>query len=459
MTAYIIKNEHPISDSLNIIMQDKRESEQENIARTLAMHRVLRQPEKLLLDFSAISFPNAIIETFGLYNTYGYPIRGKSAEFINPQLEQLIQSFSIPVEMWMPVLMCEIRNYDTRIFLLDDLVAELYFWAHHCGEEHQERLADEYLCLAAFYRKARQRTDLYTWDKFGVPRNDSKDILWDWYHVLTTLTPIEMVALAQSIAKAKKIEDDKQFEPQTILCHLTHLFEYTDYMVFGDVIRFCHYLLLALSEKMLFCGINHYNIHEIKVGIQDLPTRFRNECFDIYIESHCKDIIYELESDNERLFPPTQKDAMQVLLQKEEKVVQDFIVSRKIEDVKRISGVSFDDENIKLANLFIDYLKNLIVHPKSKSTVEPPTIIGSVPRMPYCTYIVPNAPKTRDEIEYDIERAAGKSAQTFANLLTRYKEKGYLDFRGESPHEVYEYMKERYLFDYTEGNFTRYFKG
>ena len=80
------------------------------------------------------------------------------------------------------------------------------------------------------------------------------------------------------------------------------------------------------------------------------------------------------------------------------------------------------------------------------------------PKQKYCTYIVPNAGKTRDEIEADLVRASQKSANTFVRLLISYEENGYLDFRDEAPADIFEYLKDRYNLKYSLGNFTRYFK-
>ena len=62
----------------------------------------------------------------------------------------------------------------------------------------------------------------------------------------------------------------------------------------------------------------------------------------------------------------------------------------------------------------------------------------------FCTYIVPGAAKSREELEADIERASHKSASIFARLLKSYKDHGFLDFRGESASDIYAYFKERY---------------
>lgn len=79
-------------------------------------------------------------------------------------------------------------------------------------------------------------------------------------------------------------------------------------------------------------------------------------------------------------------------------------------------------------------------------------------KTPYCTYIIPGAEKSRDEIEADLERASKKSAATFCALLIRYEKLKYLDFREESVTDIFEYLKERYHLGYLEDNFTKAFR-
>lgn len=62
----------------------------------------------------------------------------------------------------------------------------------------------------------------------------------------------------------------------------------------------------------------------------------------------------------------------------------------------------------------------------------------------FCTYIVPNASKSREEIEGDLVRGSHKSASTFAHMLKSYEKQKFLDFRGESASDIYTYFKDRY---------------
>lgn len=51
---------------------------------------------------------------------------------------------------------------------------------------------------------------------------------------------------------------------------------------------------------------------------------------------------------------------------------------------------------------------------------------------PYCTYSIPNAAKSRDEIEADILRMSKEEAPRFARFLISYERQQLFDFRGDS---------------------------
>lgn len=73
----------------------------------------------------------------------------------------------------------------------------------------------------------------------------------------------------------------------------------------------------------------------------------------------------------------------------------------------------------------------------------------------FCTYIVPHAAKSREEIEADLVRESQKPAAKFREFLHNYRVKGYLDFRHETPSQIYDTLNDRYNLPYDKGNFTR----
>ncbi len=90
------------------------------------------------------------------------------------------------------------------------------------------------------------------------------------------------------------------------------------------------------------------------------------------------------------------------------------------------------------------------------SNAQEPSIVNS--EATYCTYIIPNAPKPRDEIELDLKRASQQSAQRFCNLLSNYEKNKYLDFRNESVPSIYSYFKERYRLSYHLDTFQKAYR-
>ena len=105
----------------------------------------------------------------------------------------------------------------------------------------------------------------------------------------------------------------------------------------------------------------------------------------------------------------------------------------------------------------INYVAQRLKEVKNNEEKESQELKPAKRRQKYCTYIVPNMGKTRDEIEEDLQSTSQKSAQRFARLLLNYERYLFLDFRGDTPAEIYEYMKGRYNLKYSAGNFTRYF--
>ena len=172
-------------------------------------------------------------------------------------------------------------------------------------------------------------------------------------------------------------------------------------------------------------------------SVNDFPLELRNACFDVYIQHQTEQKLKTLKTNFNRPLAPTTEEAQQELLDDELLVYNEAKNDPELsEDVKRMT------------ELFIAYLKNEI-------GVEDTT---SAKSQPYCTYISPNAPKPREEIEADIVMASKRSAQRFANRLLAMNRLEYLDFLGDTPKEVFDYLKERYDLPYSAENFIRYFK-
>ena len=75
----------------------------------------------------------------------------------------------------------------------------------------------------------------------------------------------------------------------------------------------------------------------------------------------------------------------------------------------------------------------------------------------YCTYIVPEPKRSRDEIETDLERTSHETASVFAKCLLRLYKNGELDFGGDTVKTIFTYLKQRYNLAYGYPNFSAVF--
>ena len=332
-------------------------------------------------------------------------------------------------------------QYETRIDVLKHII--------DAARENEPNWGIEYECLIPFYKK------LQTLKNKGVIKskrwNTAFVVCDECAMFMKEGSPEELVAYSQSLIESK----NNPTSSNPTWYQITRIYQFIDKLYTKDICEFLGYLYSAANYQQYLAS--EYEKYADMPTTFSFPVTLRNACFDIYIRLRAQQIKKDILQEETLLKVPTPEELLQILVNEELENVQMYTEKHNGKIVE-YSFLEIPTEYLlKWANLFIEYLQDMIANHRPIPTKHEPKKL--LPRMPYCTYIVPNAPKTRDEIEADIVRASKKSAQTFANLLTRYREKGYLDFRGESPHEVYEYMKERYLFDYTEGNFSRYFKG
>lgn len=337
----------------------------------------------------------------------------------------------------------KIYQYDTRIDVLKHLLDSIE------DDENSDQWKANYECLIPFYRKIHEVKQ--SSGKFKKKWGDGFIVCNECAIFMQGVSPEEMVAYSQSILESSK----NPTSSNPIWYQISRLYQFIDKLLTDNITEFITYMYCAEKYHQYLTG-DYEEMSDMPTSIS-IPVSLRNACFDIYIRMRAQDIESAKSKDDTILKMPSATELLSILCEKETYNIQLFNDTHKEANIECNFELIPTNEILKLSNLFLEYLQDMIVnHMPIPSKQEPKK---SLPRMPYCTYIVPNAPKTRDEIEADIVRASRKSAQVFANLLTKYKEHGYLDFRGEGPSEVYEYMKERYSFDYSEGNFTRYFKG
>lgn len=365
----------------------------------------------------------------------------------------------IPFIVFLAGLLSEIHVRDWRIEALNRISENLdSYLANVCNDKETiDRFAKECGSLRHYFRTVNYIIPYY--DDAGIIYNENKDKeqfeveAFIYLKFLERLDNIsEYLAYTQAHYDLITNKSKYPFLPQQapILASL-----YFGIIIPEDIIGFCQSLYMAEFTRQRY--LNGWKPSPITT-IDTFPLDLRNNCFDAYIKLRTNSKMSELMQDNNRLYRPTELECMNILLEDE---WQAYNRLKGIENFK--SSLAYSEiwkpgtpDILRMAELFLTYLQDNMNLLQNSQLVN---ITNNVTAFPYCTYIVTDTDKTRDEIEADIVRAAKKSAQTFANLLTNYKLKGFLDFRGETPKEIYEYMKERYNLTYSAANFTRYFKG
>ena len=250
------------------------------------------------------------------------------------------------------------------------------------------------------------------------------------YYVLleTKKSYEEFLWFSQTLYHYAHEQDDVTIEAENLPIY-TKLFK--DKIV-APIPFFC----LSLLEAARFRERVLHNIDE-PVSVKNFPLELRNFCFDKYIQYETERRLAELKKEYDRPLEATWYEAQMELLTDEQVVIN---------QAKNDHEMSADV--VRMSELFIAYLKN-------EMEIDD---VPSAKQQQYCTYIVPDALKTRDEIEADIIRASKRSAQRFTHFLNVYEQKGYLDFRGDLPREIFEYLLERYDLAYSADNFIRFFR-
>lgn len=279
-----------------------------------------------------------------------------------------------------------------------------------------------------------------------MPRLWADRDLNEFAMLMETITPEDLVAIAQSMIEAKQITHERYgFIP-----HILRSEKYYGQIVTDKGFDFCRGLYYAE-------GAREWIISGEREDFWDLPSldmhdlQFINQCYDLFINYHIKRIKRKYTNIEQRS-------------KKESDYYSELLESLKTEnksDNKRRMGDMYTTKayNSLFARLrdLINYVAQRLKEVKNNEEKESQELKPAKRRQKYCTYIVPNMGKTRDEIEEDLQSTSQKSAQRFARLLLNYERYLFLDFRGDTPAEIYEYMKGRYNLKYSAGNFTRYF--
>lgn len=279
-----------------------------------------------------------------------------------------------------------------------------------------------------------------------TPRLWTDEDLNEFTMLMDSITPEELVAIAQSMIEAKQITHEKfGFIP-----HILRSEKYSGKIVTDNGFDFCRGLYYAEGAREWLLSGEAEQHHELPT-LDTHDMEFINQCYDLFVN-------YQIERIRKRYTISEQR------LKKEYEYYEELLKNLKKENNQSSKQKLAENAlTVKAYNSLFARLRDLIIYVSQRVKEEKLKedilqLKTKSHKQKYCTYIVPNSGKTRDEIEADLVRASQKSAKTFANLLTAYEDNNYLDFRGEAPADIFEYLKDRYGLTYSLGNFTRYFK-
>ena len=292
--------------------------------------------------------------------------------------------------------------------------------------------------------------------------------------LMHTIQPQELVAIAQSMIDAKYVTHEKF----GIIPHILRSEKYAGRVVTNRGFDFCQGLYFA-QGALEWLTSGEGDAYDQLPSLDTHDMKFLNACYDVFVNCQIGHIRKKYPIEEQRL--KKNSDYYQELfnsLDKESKRdntkrvigalpmkaynslyarLRDLTVyvSQKLQNLRENEAPLYRPIQIVENNTKRIYVGDVILSKHSASSTH--VKFPSKKKQKYCTYIVPDAGKTRDEIEADLLRASQKSARTFANLLMAYRRDGYLDFRNEAPADIFEYLRERYELTYSAGNFTRYF--
>jgi hypothetical protein len=278
-----------------------------------------------------------------------------------------------------------------------------------------------------------------------VPHYWTDPDLNEFAMLMETISPQELVSIAQSMIEAKQITHEKfGFIP-----HILRQEKYGGKIVTNSGFDFCRGLYYAEGAREWLINGETEQHHELPT-LDTHDLEFINQCYDLFVS-------YQIERIRKNCSISEQR------LKKESEYYEELLKNLRRENSQENRQKYADILTQKAYDSLFARLRDLMSYVTQRMKMEQTKeellqLTSKKPKQKFCTYIVPNSGKTRDEIEEDLIRASQKSANTFVRLLLSYEENGYLDFREESPADIFEYLKDRYNLKYSLGNFTRYFK-
>ncbi len=281
--------------------------------------------------------------------------------------------------------------------------------------------------------------------KYPTPRLWSDQDLNEFTMLMNSITPEELVAIAQSMIEAKQITHEKfGFIP-----HILRSEKYSGKIVTNSGFDFCRGLYYAEGAREWLLSGEAEQHHELPT-LDTHDMEFINQCYDLFVN-------YQIERIRKKYTISEQR------LKKESEYYEELLKNLKKENNQSSKQKLTENAlTVKAYNSLFARLRDLIIYVSQRVKEEKLKedilqLKTKSHKQKYCTYIVPGKGRTRDEIEADLQEISQKSAQRFARLLLNLEKQGFLDFRGDSSSEVFEYLSGRYGLKYSLGNFTRYF--
>ena len=366
--------------------------------------------------------------------------------------------FTYPYYMMLHGLLMQIEYPIIRVDVLGHLedVADKVF-----GSKRAKDFITEAGWLVSLYTKINTRGLNYPTPKLWKDRDLNEFAL-----LMDTIQPQELVAISQSMIEAKYVTNEKfGFIP-----HILRSEKYVGKVITNRGFDFCQGLYYAQGAvEWMISGEG--DAYDQLPSLDTHDIKFINECYDVFVNYQIerirkKSVILDQRLKNELDYYQELYDSLsQECKRDNSKRIVGALPAKAYNSIyarlrdltayvsQKVQELNGKEVPVHIVQVDKGDVKRIIVgdiiRPEQKPTTKA--------KQKYCTYIVPNAGKTRDEIEADLERASKKSAKTFVNLLLSYEREGYLDFREESTPDIFEYLKKRYNLTYTSGNFARYF--
>jgi len=268
-----------------------------------------------------------------------------------------------PVILVLHTLLHEFCNTDNRIEVLDDIISHLNIYLEEINIPQPAKCSLLLECKSLRHYIS-IIDDLLTDKGRRIFFNDNKDTIaiprLEQIIYLQNLKTIDTnlhhyIAFIEGYGYFAGLPDKIPTTSAAVLYCGRFLGE----MYSKDIFDFCRHL---------FCG-EAVRLHEIGasddqslLGIHNFDVSFRNRCFDVFIELKTRDIGIDMVKDNDRLYPPTDLDCLNQLLEESE-----YAVNREEQFEQFRGSIAYEKlyyvgrpDVLKMSQYFVLYLRDKI---------------------------------------------------------------------------------------------------